>query len=365
MKNKIVQVSGKTCKDFSQDLFDFSSFDFNKNTWRIIKPCKFYLNNDKFFITTDDPDKESVELFGIKKICDDFWVYAANSEEKVWRVIQKPENKSEGHKIDKGDLIKIGKVLLNIKDVGVNNCEGGSKAVWKYFKDSEEIVLQHEDNGEDNVCRICLSGKNTEVNPLISPCKCSGTMKKVHLNCLKEWISNKVFSRISKKTARFMRKDLNCELCHHQLPIKLSLNNRKIHLFDFPFTFSNNFIALKELNPTSPENSALHIISLPQNESAILGRSSNCDISLNDVSVSRKHCYIQNAGTGFYLNDMKSKYGTMVESKADIKISKLAINLKIRNTIFKLSEKINWVCFCRKNRRRIDRKSRVSSTYLE
>lgn len=37
---------------------------------------------------------------------------------------------------------------------------------------------------DENICRICLEGENLE-KVLISPCKCSGSMKYVHEECLK------------------------------------------------------------------------------------------------------------------------------------------------------------------------------------
>ena len=36
-------------------------------------------------------------------------------------------------------------------------------------------------------CRICFENNNSEENPLLSPCRCSGTSKYVHLNCIQTW----------------------------------------------------------------------------------------------------------------------------------------------------------------------------------
>ena len=36
-------------------------------------------------------------------------------------------------------------------------------------------------------CRICFENNNLEENPLLSPCRCSGTSKYVHLNCIQTW----------------------------------------------------------------------------------------------------------------------------------------------------------------------------------
>ena len=43
-------------------------------------------------------------------------------------------------------------------------------------------------NSTRNACRICLGDENEEeTNPLISPCRCAGSMQYIHLNCLKKW----------------------------------------------------------------------------------------------------------------------------------------------------------------------------------
>src|SRR3990167_9900913 len=52
-------------------------------------------------------------------------------------------------------------------------------------------------------CRICLN----EEGSFIIPCKCSGSIQNVHLQCLKEWIN------ISGKTS--------CEICKGKFPKNL------------------------------------------------------------------------------------------------------------------------------------------------
>jgi hypothetical protein len=55
-------------------------------------------------------------------------------------------------------------------------------------------------NNGDHACKICLDSEveNENVNPMISPCSCTGSMKDVHLECLKEWIHNKRNTRVLK-----------------------------------------------------------------------------------------------------------------------------------------------------------------------
>ena len=43
-------------------------------------------------------------------------------------------------------------------------------------------------------CRICWGSEEDDgkdYNPLISPCKCTGTMGSIHLKCLKKWLESK------------------------------------------------------------------------------------------------------------------------------------------------------------------------------
>eukprot|EP01132_Coremiostelium_polycephalum_P001222 gene1222-1543_t len=53
---------------------------------------------------------------------------------------------------------------------------------------------------EEDICRVCRNG-STPDNTLSYPCKCSGSIKFIHQNCLLEWIQHS--------------KSSSCELCGH------------------------------------------------------------------------------------------------------------------------------------------------------
>lgn len=44
------------------------------------------------------------------------------------------------------------------------------------------------------MCRICLESGFTEDNPLVTPCKCTGSLSHVHLECLRSWTDRKKIS---------------------------------------------------------------------------------------------------------------------------------------------------------------------------
>lgn len=52
----------------------------------------------------------------------------------------------------------------------------------------------HTSNPSEFVCRICLEEEDpdeAEDNPFIVPCKCMGSMKYIHVKCMREWIDSK------------------------------------------------------------------------------------------------------------------------------------------------------------------------------
>jgi len=67
--------------------------------------------------------------------------------------------------------------------------------------------------GESKICRVCLSNENSNDNPLISPCICSGTMKYIHIECLNHWFKNKGQISSTKLATVYYWDLLYCELC--------------------------------------------------------------------------------------------------------------------------------------------------------
>ncbi len=74
---------------------------------------------------------------------------------------------------------------------------------------------------EGEICRICLFNNGDEdTNPIISICKCKGSVNLIHLNCLKLWLQQKLSTReISNKPGiSYTIKSFNCELCKEPYP---------------------------------------------------------------------------------------------------------------------------------------------------
>jgi len=65
---------------------------------------------------------------------------------------------------------------------------------------------------EQHICRICLSEEERE-NPLFSPCNCTGSMKYIHVGCLREWLEGKKHMKETPLVNSYIWKNLECEIC--------------------------------------------------------------------------------------------------------------------------------------------------------
>jgi E3 ubiquitin-protein ligase MARCH6 len=84
--------------------------------------------------------------------------------------------------------------------------------------DAQDDLLQPADSRADDAdtCRICR-GEGTAAEPLFYPCKCSGSIKYVHQECLMEWLSHtqKKHCELCKTSFRFTK------LYHPAMPSRI------------------------------------------------------------------------------------------------------------------------------------------------
>ncbi|MEE6523920.1 hypothetical protein FKM82_023043, partial [Ascaphus truei] len=75
-----------------------------------------------------------------------------------------------------------------------SNAVSKPKADPERLRKLQESLLQEESEEEGDLCRICLMAGDTPENPLIAPCRCVGSLKYVHQECLKRWLMTKITS---------------------------------------------------------------------------------------------------------------------------------------------------------------------------
>lgn len=59
----------------------------------------------------------------------------------------------------------------------------------------------------------------------------------------------------------------------------------------------------------------LHLILANEGNALKVGRGHNCEMRVNDISVSRVHAEVKYEHGRFYIRDLNSKFGTLVKFK--------------------------------------------------
>jgi hypothetical protein len=187
---------------------------------------------------------------------------------KVWMVVRDFRSPSASdpkqlvsnrYVLHEGDIIKLGRFKMRVRQL----CKGpvdalvrpdacGDGVMRKLFRlyffqnhvvgsvapvsESDFSPSHLGENGQHDPlpvfsCRVCLldgSGDDEE-DPLIQACSCRGSIRYIHLNCLRHWINGRLslndpVSGLSRYTYLF--KQLTCELCKASYPLYVRLNQK-------------------------------------------------------------------------------------------------------------------------------------------
>ena len=91
---------------------------------------------------------------------------------------------------------------------------------------NNEVVSIATEN--EPTCRICLEpGENN--NPLICPCKCTGSVKYIHLLCLRTWLGKQLNIGKHKHCITIKWTPLSCEMCKTHYKYRIYLDNQKYY----------------------------------------------------------------------------------------------------------------------------------------
>ena len=179
------------------------------------------------------------------------------------------------------------------------------------------------------MCRICYMGEiDNFFNPLIKPCKCSGSMKYIHYKCLLHWMKTKI--QIDKTEylennyfSLYSPENIECELCKQYFPHFIKHNNKLFNLTELEQNYDNdlkennngneNYIVLDSMSPDKDILPYRYIVQFDENKKIKIGRGLDANLVLNDLSISRNHCQLElNDNGDIYLKDNNSKFGTLI-----------------------------------------------------
>ena len=217
------------------------------------------------------------------------------------------------------DIIEESKVSAN----GINDHEISEDGVTNNQKEiiinnPSELSAQDSSRNLKPTCRICFLTNSDEENPLISPCKCSGSMKNIHYLCLKKCIEIKIIKKSEQHYKFYTWKSFSCEICKSEYPKYIRIKDSLFSLVDLEINYSSyvtcDYTLYDDLKKqTFRKGILIFKINDEINEDVItVGRSQNNKIKLKDISVSRSHCNFVKKNNKLYIVDKGSKFGTLI-----------------------------------------------------
>ena len=108
-------------------------------------------------------------------------------------------------------MIKLGSQLIKV--MKIFGLEGSSDMTY-----SKRFSLTNQLQNTDFPCRVCYENEQTQDNPLISVCKCAGSIQSIHFYCLRRWISQFIDLKRQPNSFSLEFSKYQCDLCFEKLP---------------------------------------------------------------------------------------------------------------------------------------------------
>jgi len=250
-----------------------------------------------------------------------------NKENCMWVMIRnlRAYGMLEKYKLKRGDIVKLGKIHLKVKDYRIEDTLDESDYISCEAEDGPADLKICSDlpKDENDVCRICFSAEDKKLNPLLAICKCTGSMKFIHFNCLVSWVNEKLEIKRKEYIDEYYWRVLECEICKTFYPYAISHKGIRHPLVNVVKPKRGSFIILESINIEQGGPRYIYLLKFTDSMNLFnIGRGQHAEMRINDISVSRMHARLTCTTEGIFLEDNNSKFGTLIHiNKLDIKPS--------------------------------------------
>jgi hypothetical protein len=282
---------------------------------------------------------------------------AASAQETVWLVLKllRVPGLSRRYRLSEGDLLRLGRALLRVVELRaegqesfssgevlstqlMDGCLNTKRAGW--VKDSIcPTSLPESHCVEESQCRVCYSEAYSMEDPLVSICKCLGSLRFLHISCLKTWIATRVEVQERGPVLTYEWRKLQCELCMAEYPVKVQYGSFTYDLVSISRP-DPHYLILEEVSRKGDCSYTCFYIQLFDTQ-VRCGRSRNCPIRVKDITVSRSHATLHLSREGVYIEDNASKFGTLaLVNRAIAMQDETEVALQVGRTVlvFKVGE---------------------------
>ena len=248
-----------------------------------------------------------------------------------------------------GDSNKINYLKINI-DKKENNKENVNVMTLRVAQTIPVDFTQRSSKKTKlpKLCKICYGEEDDPEDPLVQPCKCSGTLKYIHLNCLKHWLNTRSCIKLESnyRFMSFLIKQIECEICKTKYPDFIQHKNKIYEILELTIDFES-YCIFEVLTMDKDGKRYIYIINLDKNTKLKIGRGHESHLTLGDISVSRVHSIFNIENKKIYLEDNHSKFGTLclVQNPSLKLIEDLPLHIQVGRTYLNCKIKRTSGCF--------------------
>lgn len=286
-----------------------------------------------------------------------FWVVPApeafSRHSGTCRLLGDRKHACSPHTLQVGDFLRVGSVGVVVIEThdGQENRILSEEKIQKIMKDttnsngfqdlgetdgensddSVDVDVQGDDTsgrGEKPLCYMCFDDENTDDNPLITPCKCRGDTRYVHVNCLRKWHTAEADNQICFLSSV----DATCSVCKSTFKSDFKLRDgRMVKLFKSSLEppYISLLVATKHEMAQRLFNTRFQLsfstILKPDGRNSTrplnLGRSSGSDMVLDYRTVSARHANIRFKNGEFIFSDAQSSNGSYLYLHRPVELS--------------------------------------------
>jgi len=283
-----------------------------------------------------------------------FWVVPApeafSRHSGTCRLLGDRKHPVASHTLQVGDFLRVGSVGVVVIEThdGVENRILSEEKIQKIMRDttnsnggfldigdtdgenSDDSMIEgkKQPTGDSPICYMCFDDEDNVDNPLISPCKCRGDTRYVHVGCLRKWHSAEADNQICFLSSV----DATCSVCKTTFKSDFKLKDgRLMKLFKSSLEppYVSLLVATKHEMAQRLFNTRFQLsfssLLKPDGKNAtrplLLGRSSGSDMVLDYRTVSARHATIRFKNGEFVFTDAGSSNGSYLYLRRPVELT--------------------------------------------
>jgi len=306
-----------------------------------------------------------------------FWVVPApeafSRHSGTCRLLGDRKHPATAHTMQVGDFLRVGSVGVVVIEThdGSKHRALSEEKIQRIMKDTasggfidlgetdgENSEVSNDSESKDGtvnsndapVCYMCFDEIDEGDNPLITPCKCLGDTRYVHVECLRKWHTAEADNQICFLSSV----DATCSVCKSTFKSDFKLKNGKtVKLFKSSLEppYVSLLVATKHEMAQRLFNTRFQLsfntILKPDQKNGtralLMGRSSGSDMVLDYRTVSARHASIRFKNGDFIFNDSGSSNGSYLYLRRPVELtSSQSVQFRLGRSMISMKVVNKW-----------------------